>query len=502
MKGYVVQPAETKRHEEYTCTFHQKSNLDLVYSAGKALFQAFTKWLNPQKDPLILIVAGRGNNGCDGIYMGKLLVDAGFNVKIVMMKESIPSDENSQAILNTINSDYWSYLDEIKDLHRVIDRASYLIDAIFGTGLNRNVEGYVAKIIQEINHASAFVCSIDIPSGIDCFSGKVKGISIQANLTWVLDYYKFGNLLVDGPDCSGEIKLVDTGILMDPSLPKRMYLGLEDLALRYPERKKHSHKYDYGNVLVIGGHAGMLGAPQLSAIASLRSGAGLATVCMKISEIATTQLIFPEVMFAGYESIEHIDDILAKKDVIVFGPGLGRNHPINEEIIAKILQSNLPLVIDADGLYYLKKHLHSLPNDCKIIITPHLGELAKLLDLSPESLTDNLEQSIRHLTDLGLVVIVKGYTTVCADSDHFVFASEGNPGMATAGSGDVLSGIIAGLIGRKRGLYDSATQGVLLHQFAGKLARDEKGEESMVASDIVQKIPDAILSTKASILEI
>jgi ADP-dependent NAD(P)H-hydrate dehydratase / NAD(P)H-hydrate epimerase len=266
-------------------------------------------------------------------------------------------------------------------------------------------------------------------------------------------------------------------------------LTISDLPI-FGKRAAKTNKYDYGSVLVIGGSVGYFGAPAMSALSAYRTGSGLVTVLLQKEDYPFYQNLNPEVMVHPYDSFEGLADALIKKNVVLFGPGLNADDTLNEKVLKVLLERKVPLVIDAAGLTILHSLLDAGYSFENVIVTPHRGEAQKLLDsLTPEKV-------INQLTNRGLTVVLKDATTLIANVGNQFMADQGNPGMATAGSGDVLAGMIASLLGQGYTPLEAATMGVYLHQSAGNFALDELGEDSMMATDIIRHIPDAIKKIK------
>lgn len=255
-------------------------------------------------------------------------------------------------------------------------------------------------------------------------------------------------------------------------------------------REKQTNKYDYGSVLIIGGSVGFFGAPALSALAAYRTGSGLVTVLVQKKDYPFYHNLTPEVMVRPYENLRDLNDILIKKDAVLFGPGLQGDDSLNEDVLWLLLQKNIPLVIDASGLTTLKRLLDQDRRFENVIVTPHLGEAKRLLD------SDEPQKDLERLTQKGMTVVLKGADVWVANEKSTFLADRGNPGMATAGSGDVLAGIIVSYLGQKKLPIEAAQVGVYIHQSAGGLARDEVGEDSLMASDIIRYIPQAIQGVK------
>jgi len=266
-------------------------------------------------------------------------------------------------------------------------------------------------------------------------------------------------------------------------------LGFENLP-KLNARSKQTNKYDYGSVLIIGGSVGFFGAPALSALAAYRSGSGLVTVMVQKKDYPFYQNLNPEVMVRPYENLHDLNEALIKKDAVLFGPGLQGDDSLNEDVLWLLLQKNIPLVIDASGLTTLKRLLDEDRRFDQVVVTPHIGEAKRLLD------TEEPLKEVERLTQKGMTVVFKGADVWIANRKELYVADRGNPGMATAGSGDVLAGIIVSYLGQKKLPIEAAQLGVYIHQSAGGLAKDEVGEESLMASDIIRYLPKAIQELK------
>lgn len=255
-------------------------------------------------------------------------------------------------------------------------------------------------------------------------------------------------------------------------------------------RQKQTNKYDYGSILIIGGSLGFLGAPALSALAAYRTGSGLVTVLVQKKDFPFYHNLTPEVMLRPYENLHDINEALIKKDAVLFGPGLKGDDPLNEDVLWLLLERKIPLVIDASGLTIFKRLLEQDRHFENVIITPHVGEAKRLLD------TQEPQKELAKLTQKGITVVLKDADVWIANEHVLYLADRGNPGMATAGSGDVLSGIIVSYLGQKKLPIEAAQLGVFIHQSAGGFAQVEVGEESLMATDIIKHIPEAIQTIK------
>jgi NAD(P)H-hydrate epimerase len=401
-----------------------------------------------------------------------------------------------------------------------------IIDAVFGTGLSGPVQGKIARIFEFINSSDVPVVSVDIPSGISANTGEVMGTAVKADYTVTFGLPKRGHFLHPGAEYSGRLFVEDIGFPAEVIASNKIKVSLIDnqTVSRLPRRQAYSHKGDYGHVLVIAGSKGKTGAALMTANACLRSGAGLITMAVPESLIDVFQNRVTEEMTLplpddgnGMLSLKAVDEIFnfasQKVDVIAIGPGIGVSHD-TEKVVAELIQrSTIPLVIDADGINSIALSVERRASSkilkkakSPIILTPHLGEMARLLASKVEGQRLSEKRSTLHALrstiidtaisfskETGAYLVLKGVPTIVADPDGNAFINTtGNPGMATAGSGDVLTGIISSFLGQGLNPVDASISGVYVHGLAGDIAADYKGEHSLIASDIVNFLPDAL----------
>ena len=497
MKQKVITTEEALEADRRTCEAEGCTALDLIRKAGKALEEVFTAHFQPKPGQRIGIFSGCGHNGADALVVGQLLQRQGKDVVFVILGRPESLKPENREILSEIQAAGGKtvFFHEEKDLPevgKIIRECSFLVDGIFGTGLNKEVSGFLRSVIELLGNAKN-IFSIDIPSGLSGDNGLVQGAAVKADLTAVIEHFKAGNLLNQASDHHGVKTLVRIGLKVGDC--KRSLLTKEEIA-PVPRRRNFSHKYDYGNVLIVGGSPEMTGAPVLSGQAALRSGAGLVTLALPKEARSYIKHLPPEIIARYYSDFSEFHQLLERKDAFAFGPGLGKKNSFSEAILGALLDSNLPVVVDADGIYYLKKFLKEGSRFPNVIITPHLGELAQFVGMIPEKLT---ERSLEVVSELAkeheLTIVLKGPCTIIANKEEIWFQDAPNPGLATAGAGDVLTGVIASLLGQGMPLLEAAKTGVFLHSLAGELARAEYGEAGMIAGDVIGKLPEAIKRT-------
>ena len=494
MNKIVVSSIKMKELDQLTCDILKISPFQLMEKAGNKLFQ-YLKTKTNKKDKIV-IVSGIGNNGGDALVLAKHLYSNGFNINVFIVGDlTKQSNENKLAhkALVDLKIDIQS-ISKASNLNIIKDslfKTDFIIDGIFGIGLEREVKGIFKDVIEMINQSKKHTFSIDIPSGINSDNGLVEGIAVKASETLIIEHHKQGNLLEDALDYQGTSTLIKIGIVDDLESPSFL---LEDSNIMNIKKRNHnSHKYHYGSILSIAGSKGLMGAGILSAFSSLKAGGGLSYLLYNDIDKAYIKNPFPEIMIDTYFNVSDIKNALNKKTSIVFGPGLGRSRDINYEILETLLNTNIPLVIDADGLYYFKKFLNKEHLNKNITVTPHHGELSMLLDIDVNDIKKDPLKYTKLITNkYNLNIILKGPCTIISTKEQTYYSTLGNPGMATAGSGDVLSGILGSFIGRDYPIIESLKLSVYIHSLASLYSSKEIGIESMTASDIMSNISKVI----------
>lgn len=484
----------------------------LMENAARAVFNEMVRFRDVRKRR-IAVFCGKGNNGGDALALSRYLYEEGIDVKVFILGlESMFSGEakiNLNIAKNMgINVVELYQRDQLKFLERNIKEYDVIIDGIFGTGLKGDVSGIVAEVIDIINKSGAYIYAIDIPSGINADTGEVMGIAVKANKTVTFQFPKIGQLLYPGRDYVGDLVVREIGI------PKKVLEVFDikteiitgDLVSKFIKpRHPNTHKGDYGKVLIIAGSSGMLGAAVLCSMAALKAGSGLAYLAVpesliKIIETKLTEVIKKPLKdwnkgSLSKEALPQILELAEDMDVLAMGPGLSADENITEIVAEVVRYSKVPLVIDADGINALSKDLEILKEArVPIVLTPHPGEMSRLLKMDTRQiLKDPIQYAKSFSKEYNVIVVLKGSRTVIALPDGRIYINiNGNPGMATAGSGDVLTGIIASLIGQGLKPEEAAISGVYVHGFSGDLAKIEKGEYGIIASDILNMVPYAI----------
>ena len=437
----------------------------------------------------VLIAVGNGNNGADGIAIARLLNQMGVEAGVYYA-----ADKNGTELFQLQKQIYEQYAYTVIDTIESTDEYDIIVDAIFGIGLSREVGGVYAKIIRRLNSMKG-VKVVDISSGISADTGEVLGVAFKADHTITFSFEKLGHIIWPGSDYSGDIHIKKMGITAESFLGRKpAYLTLEHKDLvNLPCRTAHSNKGSYGKLLIIGGDINMAGAVCFSAKAAYRSGVGLVKVMAHKDNRTIIQSTIPEAVFLPIEEA-YRDCLLTNlqwADAVVAGPGMGTGS-ISFDILSYLLENaTCPLILDADALNLLASFPQLLDkNRTDLVITPHIGEMARLTSNSVGYIQEHIRECARDLAQrYELVCVLKDFHTIIASPYGETYINlSGNNGMATAGSGDVLSGIIGTLLAQKMKPLEAAAYGVYVHGLAGDASAQEIGERGLMASDIIDGI--------------
>lgn len=487
---YLVSTEEMKRYDRNTIEKIGIPALVLMERAALEAFKVCGKYLkNCCAKKTALILAGYGNNGGDGLALARLLAEDGTDVEVWCVGNSDKATE-SWKIQKKILEHY-----PVKFSSNPI-RSEYtiLIDALFGVGLSREITGSLREALEYFNRLPGHKLALDLPSGIDADSGKIYGISAQVEETVTFGFCKRGLVLYPGCEAAGKVTTVEIGISATSFLgkePEWFCYDKEGFRL-LPRREKAGNKGTFGKVLLVAGSKNMAGAAVLAARAAYRAGAGMVKVVTPEENRLIVQQTVPEALLETGRDIEK--DLTEWADVTVIGPGLGRDERALA-LMRQVLESSLPLVIDADGLNLLAEYpeleeqmMCQKAGKREMILTPHMGELSRLTGNAITELKENPVYYAKNLAEkLRAVVVAKDARTfVCRESGSTCVNLTGNNGMATAGSGDVLAGIIGGLLAQGMEAFEAAAVGVYLHGRSGDRVSTAIGEHSCMAGDIVQ----------------
>ncbi|TDA66958.1 MAG: NAD(P)H-hydrate dehydratase [Clostridia bacterium] len=515
----LITAAEMGNLDRMTAEQYFLPSLILMENAGLAVVHAIRQELGPDlAGKRIWIFAGKGNNGGDGLVVARHLINAGAEVKIFLLArpEDLRGDaEVNYRVLRAMQATFYPVLEE-KDVQRAdiaLLYADLIVDAIYGTGFKGAALGVPARVIELVNQTGKPVVAVDLPSGLEADTGKVNGPCVRATRTVTLALPKLGLVLEPGAGYVGQLTVADISIpcaLVTSQPLMRELLTHSWCASRLPQRLPAGHKGDYGHVLVVGGSPGMGGAAVMAATAALRAGAGLVTLGVPAPLHQAVQLRALEVMSRplpangeGCLSREAVDDILTFKraSVLALGPGLSL-HADSAVMVRELLpRLDCPAVIDADALNALSGHSEILPSlKQPAILTPHPGEMSRLLGVPVARVQeDRLAVAQAAAQQWQVTVVLKGARTVIATPKGHIYVNPtGNPGMATGGSGDVLTGIIAALLAQGLPAEEAAACGVYLHGLAGDLAGQDLGMAGLTATSLIEYLPLAFKEVAAA----
>jgi hydroxyethylthiazole kinase-like uncharacterized protein yjeF len=477
----------------------------LMENAGQAVYFVVLQELG-MKDMKFVVFCGGGNNGGDGLVVARKIHSNGGEVKVFLLDDEAKFKGAAKRNFEIVSrmpiemskiSSIDSAIPELFDCDAVVD-------AIFGTGLVRKVSGMYKDVIQLINESQSTVFSVDIPSGINGNTGEVMGVAVEADYTVSFGLPKLGNMLYPGYQHCG--KLYVSHISFPPALHDSDDIkAAVNSPMELPERAKDSHKGSYGKALFIAGSSSYFGAPYFSALSFLKAGGGL-------SYLATPKSIAPSIASQGSEivfvpqketasgsiSLDNKDELLElcqTVDMVVLGPGLSLERETQEMVRKLAAAIDRPLLIDGDGITAIAGDLRKLKNrEAPTILTPHLGEMSRIAKMEIGEASKNRIDVLQRMTkELNAIIVLKGAHSLIGYPDGTVFINvSGNSGMATAGSGDVLTGTIASMYGLGLPLEDAVRTGVFMHGFSGDVAAVDKGEDGMTAQDIMDCLPETV----------
>jgi len=495
--------------------------LELMEKAGKGTALVAKEMLGGPENKAVVIFCGGGNNGGDGFVVGRHLSQWGAQVEFFLTAKR-----------NEVRGDAKTNLEKAVDLDLPIVeilkkegvpsriKADLIVDALFGTGFTGEIGGYVKDVVEKINTSGIPILSVDIPSGLHADTGEFSGPCIKATRTATIALPKIGHFFFPGKEMSGKTSVMDIGVPQSVVDEEKINLNLiteEEVRQMIPKRTGDAYKGTCGRVVLIAGSTGMTGAAVLASLSCLKAGAGMAILGtpktlneimeMKMTEVMTKPL--PDVRKKGalaLRGLGEIRELLKWGECSAIGPGLGLHFETIELVQRLVSKLKMPAVIDADGLNALAKDV-SILKECEapLILTPHIGELSRLNRVpTSEIAKDRIRYASEFAKEYNCVLVFKGAPTIISEPGGQTYVNPtGNAGMATAGSGDVLTGIIVGLLAQmlmlnkgkeiRKIMVDSACAGVFIHGLTGDLAKDEKGEMGMIAGDMMEQIPAAFV---------
>ena len=500
----IFTSAQIRELDNYTIEHEPIKSIDLMERAAQAITRAITRrW--PTSVPVV-VFAGPGNNGGDALAVSRLLMSAGYQVQTFLFNTkghlSADCDANKRRLLDKKPKQFTEVTQTFDPPQ--LEQGMLIVDGLFGSGLNKPLAGGFASLVKYINASPAEVVSIDMPSGLMTEDNTYNILAniIRADLTLTLQNRKLAMLFPENQVFIGQLQVLDIGLSQEGMAKiDSNYTMLEAADVRPLLRPRDpvAHKGTLGNALIVAGSYGMAGAAILATRACLRSGAGKATVHTPRKNMVVLQTAVPEAVLQTDREETVISEAVDTEgfQALGIGPGLGTSEQTAITFITQLRRATCPVVCDADALNILASHrawVQQLPKG--IILTPHPKELERMEGQCHDSF-ERLTKARELAERLSAYVILKGHhSALCLPDGHVVFNTTGNAGMATAGSGDVLTGIITGLLAQGYGQREAATVGMYLHGLAGDLAARQLGEESLIASDIIDHLPHAFKELK------
>ena len=509
----ILNAAQMREADRFTIEDIGIPSLVLMENAGRQVVAAMEAAYESRLDGRVAVLCGRGNNGGDGFVVARTLLQRGIDtaVFVVGAVSDVRGDARTNLdILGRLGVTVVEVNDEQTwELHfSEISQCTLIVDALFGTGLQSPLSGMLETVVADVNASGIPIVSIDLPSGLSADTPHVIGDCIDASMTVTLAAPKLPLVLPPGEGHAGDVVIADIGI------PHEVLDGLDGrkIELLTPEqlreivepRTADSHKGDFGRVTIVAGSRGKTGAAHLAAMGALRSGAGLVTVATPSGCLPIVASMAPEYMTEPLPEskegsvtkagVERLLDM--RHDVVACGPGLGRGASVGEFVRTLLDRSDAPLVLDADGVSVLADDPSRLMGreDRDVIITPHPGEMARLIGASVEDVQANrIEVAVDFATTHRVYVVLKGHRTIIATPDGAVYINPtGGAGLATGGTGDVLTGMIAAWLGQLLDAEAACRLAVFLHGAAGDLAEADEGQVAMTAGDVLGYLGDAL----------
>ncbi len=486
----------------------------LMENAGEASYFAILKELKDTKKRFV-ICCGGGNNGGDGFVVARKLFSNNAKVKVFILGDPDKYAGAARMNLNIIKklSIPIKRVESEKEIKHELFHSDVVVDAIFGTGLSREVGGIYKQVIDLINESrekGKQVVSLDIPSGVSGDTAQIMGTAVRADFTITFGLPKLGNVLYPGYEHGG--KLYITHISFPPSLYSSEELLCQiNEPISLPKRERTGHKGSFGDVLFIAGAKSYFGAPFLSAHSFLKAGGGYSRLAAPESIVPFIASLGPEIVFVpqketeqgsiSFANLQSLLQLAEKVDMLVIGPGLSLNEETQRVVLEIVEKVEKPILIDGDGITAISKDKNILKKrKAETIITPHPGEMQRITGVSiPEINKNKIDILQNTCSELNSIIVLKGAHSLIGFPDKKVYINmTGNPGMATAGSGDVLTGTISAMFGIGFSIPEAVRMGVFLHGLAGDIAAKQKGEDGITAVDISEFLPDAIKMLRES----
>ena len=494
--------SEIRQLDQYTIEHEPIESIDLMERAAVALYDKYLNSFHNLKP--VCIFAGPGNNGGDALALGRMLINTGLDVQVILVHTGKLSDDceiNRVRLIEKFPANLTEYVTEF--IAPKISSNTIIIDGLFGSGLSRPLSSIYADTVEWINNSGCEIVSIDIPSGLEGEgNADLQKPIVKANCTFTLQFPKLAFLMAENDEFVGNWEVLDIGIHLE-AIEKTetdfYYLEQNDISQLLKNRSKFSHKGTFGHALIVAGSTGMAGAAVLSAKAALRSGAGLVTAHGPNENRIIVQTAVPEAIFESDNNNDVNTKVNSpvKYSAVAVGPGIGTHEETADMLRVLLEHYRKPMVIDADALNIIAKYkelLSFIPS--KSILTPHPKEFERLFGKCDTAYQRTMKA--REVAQkFNIFIILKGANTLIATPDgKLFFNSTGNVGMATAGSGDVLTGILVGLLAQGYSSEEAAKIGVFLHGRAGDLALVSQSEESLVSGDIIEQLGNSFQSIR------
>jgi NAD(P)H-hydrate epimerase len=513
---FLVTAAQMQSLDRRTIEEAKVPGTTLMENAGRGVVEAFEKAFGSPAGKRVTIFCGKGNNGGDGFVVARLLRRKRAKVRVLLFADPKELRGDAQTmhrrLVRSAGASVVTPQPAKGHIRDQADHADVLIDALLGTGLSSPVKGRYQEAITEMNASSAPTIAVDLPSGIHSDNGQILGTAVDASLTVTFGCPKVGLYLGAAIDQAGRILVSDIGIPQEYVRAlglKVQLLTPQMIKPLLPQRSMTSHKGTYGHAGIIAGSPGKTGAAALAGKSALRIGTGLVTVATpktvnptleaKLLEAMTAPMPETDDLTLGLSAYAALSDFAKTRSAIAIGPGIGTHHETGELVRTIIQNLNQPCVVDADALNLLAGHTSILlSSNIPLILTPHPGEMSRLLgNHSPKSVNDDrLGVARRFAQTHHVVVVLKGARTIVASPDgQAAICPTGNPGMASAGMGDALTGMIVGLLAQGLSPWNAAKAGVYLHGLAGDIAAEKLGQAGLIASDLIECIPHALTQT-------
>jgi len=514
----LVKASEMQEMDRFTIEEMGIAGIVLMENAARGATRVFVEHFEPPRNARVLFLCGRGNNGGDGYVMARYLHQKGFRVSVLVLSEwqKITGDAlTNLKIIQRMGLDVKEVAgpEQWAACRGLLEHADFIVDGILGTGLNSTVRGFYQQVIEDVNASPKPVMAIDIPSGLHADTGAVMGAAVRADVTATFGFPKLGQLLFPGAGLVGRLVRIDIGIpgaAADRVPARHRLIEARDIQEALPVEEADVHKGTRGHLLVIAGSTGKTGAAALASLAALRAGAGLVTLGIpgslnpilesKLTEAMTHPLPETKAGTLSLEGEQEILQLLEGKSALVLGPGLSTHEDTVRLVRQLISHCPLPIVVDADGLNALAGDLSSLHSGRgQTVLTPHPGEMAGLTGLrNSEVQADRAGLASRFARDQGCHVVLKGARTIIARPDGRIHVNPtGNPALSSGGSGDVLTGLLGGLLARGLAPEKAAMCAVYLHGLSADLLAQEVGQAGILAGDLIDVIPSLMAALSA-----